>query len=58
MNGYSAFLDPLGKPTTPRKESDFDRDLLQRSRKLTVGLSESLHILANEPSLGLFRLQG
>eukprot|EP00051_Salpingoeca_urceolata_P006998 m.92683 g.92683 ORF g.92683 m.92683 type:complete len:333 (+) comp15072_c0_seq1:39-1037(+) len=56
MDGFSVFLDPLGDS----KDDSIpvaDKDTLQRTKKVMHGFSESAYILANEPSLGLYRLQ-
>eukprot|EP00048_Salpingoeca_helianthica_P012082 m.174543 g.174543 ORF g.174543 m.174543 type:complete len:279 (+) comp15322_c1_seq5:3322-4158(+) len=57
MDGFSLFLDPLGNPQRDANGVEMDRELLTRAKKVTQGFSESLYVLANEPSLGLYRLQ-
>jgi len=43
--------------TSPVAQVNTDPDLEQRVKKVTEKVSENIHIVANEPSLALFRLQ-
>ncbi|RDD46309.1 Protein MEF2BNB-like protein [Trichoplax sp. H2] len=44
-------------PVDPVQMNDTDGDTSSKTKKVTDKFSECLHILANEPSLGMFRLQ-
>lgn len=36
---------------------EVDRETENRIKKVTEGISASMHVLANEPSLGMYRMQ-
>eukprot|EP00040_Diaphanoeca_grandis_P030310 m.178993 g.178993 ORF g.178993 m.178993 type:complete len:320 (+) comp31954_c3_seq2:294-1253(+) len=58
IGAHGILLDEHGRRNVEAPNLyETDKDTLNRIRKVTAGLSSTLHELANEPSLGLFRMQ-
>eukprot|EP00050_Salpingoeca_kvevrii_P016096 m.52512 g.52512 ORF g.52512 m.52512 type:complete len:297 (+) comp6699_c0_seq1:199-1089(+) len=53
----SVFLNELGESREEIPEEALDKDTHNRVKRVTYGLNETLHHLANEPSLGIYRIQ-
>eukprot|EP00038_Savillea_parva_P009759 m.185669 g.185669 ORF g.185669 m.185669 type:complete len:328 (+) comp16521_c0_seq1:70-1053(+) len=57
-SGYDLLLDTDGRRSAdPETLFTIDRESHGRVKKVTEGLTSSLQVLANEPSLGLYRME-
>eukprot|EP00035_Acanthoeca_spectabilis_P023226 m.448378 g.448378 ORF g.448378 m.448378 type:complete len:278 (-) comp19652_c0_seq1:69-902(-) len=57
-SGYDLLLDSDGRRSAdPESLFTIDRETHGRIRKVTEGVTSSLQVLANEPSLGLYRME-
>eukprot|EP00041_Stephanoeca_diplocostata_P004026 m.40310 g.40310 ORF g.40310 m.40310 type:complete len:298 (-) comp14801_c0_seq4:61-954(-) len=57
-DGHDLLLDSYGRRNLDSAALyEVDRDTENRIKKVTEGMSASMHVLANEPSLGMYRMQ-